>query len=326
MAASDQMKKNIGFFFSLILFWVVPLIASADPIDVNKYWSNIPAGIDPTDTTDSSMCWAAAASNVLTYTGWGMDNSGTSYSKQYDVYHEFLSHFSNAPGTGIAAYQSYFQWHPVIGSSPVIVQLYPDPSQPNAFINQAQALISQGYGLYLSLQIGHAVTLWSFGVSATGIPYITITDSDDYYQGTKTYEIVQITEGFSAGHWAIRNYRTSDGRMIEYAILRRIDALAPQNIVAGNDFIPIDTNVIGGTSQWFRVNVPIFAPGLLIPIDLPVFRYSVPANWTTDEPDGPYLTPEPPLAALLLPCLAGLSLLARFRKKSSHLSIKPHLR
>jgi len=241
MPAANRLRIRLAVVCILVPL-LMPAPAAAVYEDVNKYWDSIPAGIDPTDTSDSSMCWAATASNVLTYTGWGIDNASTAYPREYDVYHEYLGQTPNAPGTGIAAYQSYFQWHPVpvVSSSPVIVQLYPDTSQPGVFISQAQALLGQGYGLYLSLSIGHAVTLWDIGTTATGIRTVTITDSDDHYAGTRTYELVQITEGFSAGNWAIRNFRRFDGVVIDYAILRRIDALAPPNITAGQNFIPID--------------------------------------------------------------------------------------
>lgn len=314
MEAVDRVKGRAGFFFLLLFFLMVPSIALGTTFDVNKYWSNIPPGIDPTDTSDSSMCWAATASNVLAYTGWGIDNPGTTYFEQYEIYHEFLSHFPNAPGTGINAYQSYFQWHPVIGASPVIVQLYPEPDNPNLFLQQAQNLLSQDYGLYLSLQIGHAVTLWSFGTTGTGFNYITVTDSDDYYSGTRTYEIIPITEGLWSGYWAIHNYRPNDRVTFEYAIMRRIDALAPLSISAGDDFVPFGFNVVE-SPKWTRVNLPIFAPELQNPFEVKVFRYSVPGD--LDEPDGPYLTPEPPLIAYLFPCLIGWCFWKRFRNPSA---------
>ncbi len=313
-------QRSIFAAVCILIPLLLPPPAAAVHEDVNKYWDSIPAGIDPTDTTDSFMCWAAAASNVLTYTGWGVDNASTAYLREYDVYHEFLSRLSNAPGTGIAAYQSYFQWHPAVGPSPVIVQLYPDTSRPAVFISQAEGLLASGYGLYLSLSIGHAVTLWGFGTTAAGIRTVTITDSDDGSAGIRTYELAQITEGFSAGNWVIRNYRTPDGRTID-AVLRRIDALAPSSYQAeeGWTFIPLeDGTPLGGSNanNWYRVDSPIFLPGGVIPIALPMtlFRYAVPAGWTADEPDGPYVTvPEPSTALLMLAALAGLAAFARGR-------------
>lgn len=318
MPAVNRLRIPLAVVCILVSL-LLPSPAAAVYEDVNKYWDSIPAGIDPTDSSDSYMCWAATASNVLAYTGWGIDNASTAYARQYDVYHEYLGQTPNAPGTGIEAYQSYFRWHPAVGPSPVIVQIYPDTAQPGVFIDQAQALLAGGYGLYLSLSIGHAVTLWDIGTTAAGIRTVTITDSDDRYAGTQTYELVQITEGISAGRWAIRDYRLFDGRTIEYAVMRRIDALAPYGygVDSGLTYIPYNDGVpIGGSStgNWVRVDNPTFLPGGLIPIEVPMtlFRYAVPAGWTADEPDGPYVSvPEPSTAWLLLAGLAGLATFAR---------------
>ncbi|HNQ00962.1 MAG TPA: PEP-CTERM sorting domain-containing protein [Syntrophales bacterium] len=319
MPAANR-PRSILAVVSILIALLLPPPAAAVNEDVNKYWDSIPAGIDPTDTTDSFMCWAAAASNVLSYTGWGIDNASTAYPREYDIYHEFLSRLSNAGGYGIAAYQSYFQWHPAVGPSPVIVQLYPDTSQPAVFISQAQGLLASGYGLYLSLSIGHAVTLWDLALTGSGIGTVTITDSDDGFEGIRTYELVQITEGFSEGNWAIRNYRTPSGMTID-AVLRRIDALAPDSyqVEEGLTFIPLgDGTPLGGSNanNWYRVDNPIFLPGGVIPIAVPMtlFRYAVPAGWTADEQDGPYVTvPEPSTALLLLAGLVGVAAFARGR-------------
>lgn len=292
---------------------LVPLILSSPAAavneDVNKYWS-IPPGIDPADTTDSTMCWAAAASNVLAYTGWGVDNASGGHAKEYDVYHEFLASYPNQGGTGTEAFRSYFQWHyggaGALPLPPVIVQLYQTPANPVDFIDQARSLISQGYGLYLSLGIGHAVTLWDIVPSSRyGAWVVTITDSDDYWTGTKTFEIVQLTEGYTAGYWSLVGYSIG-GRDYDTVLLRRIDALAPPGTTVGGEGLSPLPGAPGPITQ-----LPITLPGIVQPAV--VFRYAVPGGWTADEPDGPYAVPEPSAALLLVAGLAGLAAFARGR-------------
>lgn len=52
--------------------------------DVNKYWTN-----------DTQLCWAAAVSNALAWTGWNQamaQASGTDVMNEWEIYDYFISH------------------------------------------------------------------------------------------------------------------------------------------------------------------------------------------------------------------------------------------
>ena len=118
------MKKAMFFrvvALSFLLLFTVSTHAFAlqylhpEVYDVNKYVNSgvpIPAGVDPHDTSDSLLCWAAAASNVLMYTDWGFDRDLDGIVEPYDdLYHFYLQAFPNAGGSGAAAYGSYVPVH-----------------------------------------------------------------------------------------------------------------------------------------------------------------------------------------------------------------------
>jgi len=89
--------------FTLILSPTAQAFTLSPQYDVNKYWWDIPTSIDPYNTSDQNMCWAAAAANVLTYTGWAVDvtDGGDLYPTEYDAYINFWKTFRMRPGRGI---------------------------------------------------------------------------------------------------------------------------------------------------------------------------------------------------------------------------------
>ena len=54
MPAANR-PRSILAVVSILIALLLPPPAAAVNEDVNKYWDSIPAGIDPTDTTDSFM-------------------------------------------------------------------------------------------------------------------------------------------------------------------------------------------------------------------------------------------------------------------------------
>lgn len=281
---------------ALLALFAAP--AAGTPYDVNKYWDSIPAGLDPGDTSDSLMCWAATGANVLTYTGWGIDDttSGDPYAREYDVYHEFLANYPNQRGNGTNAYNSYFDWN-YPGSTATIVQLYPDTAAPGDFLTEMFNLKDQGYGLYLSINMGHAITMWDYtqmtpvggGSSAY---FITVSDSDDAVNGTQLYQIME-----SGGYWRLQDFYGSDNWYI-----RRVDALRPRFMQIDLDRVYLDhlqLLSLNPQSQWTQVAQPTHT----------LYRYS-PLGADLELYEGPYslvTIPEPSISMLVLTGLATLA-------------------
>jgi len=271
--------------------------------DVNKYWGSIPAGLDPADTSDSLMCWAATGANVLTYTGWGIDDTTAPdpYSREYDVYHEFLDFYPNERGSGTKAYDAYFDWN-WAASTPTVVQLYPDPADPGDFLTEMFNLTDQNYGLYLSINMGHAITMWDYteitpvGGGASTY-FIEVSDSDDAVNGTQTYQIIE-----SGGYWRLQDFYGSDNWYI-----RRVDALRQRFMQINTDLLYFQQLTLTPYSPWTQV---------VAQQPYTLYRYSTLAA-IPEQFEGPFaLTtiPAPSVAMLVLTGLAALTGAARRRK------------
>jgi len=284
-----------------VCLWITLMSLCSGPalgaFDVDKYWDSIPAGLDG-DTSDSLMCWAATGANVLTYTNWNVKDATNSYSDEYDVYHEFLANYSNERGSGTKAYDAYFAWHHA-SETPTVVQLYPDPADPETFRTEMFNLKNQGYGLYLSINMGHAITMWDYEDTGGGYR-ITVTDSDSDGVGSdlQTYDIVE-----SGGYWRLQDFYGSDNWYI-----RRVDALQQRYPMLVAEFLPL-----------YLQQRLTFDPWVQVPVQLPytLYRYS-PAGVNLEMYEGPYsLTPipEPTVSMLVLTGMATLTGAARRRRK-----------
>ncbi|MBN2133871.1 MAG: VPLPA-CTERM sorting domain-containing protein [Sedimentisphaerales bacterium] len=289
---------------STVCVWITLMSLCSGPVwgspyDVDKYWDSIPTGLD-TDTSDSLMCWAATGSNVLTYTNWYVEDTTNSYSKEYDVYHEFLANYPNERGSGTKAYDAYFGWHHP-SETATVVQLYPDPADPETFRTEMFNLKNQGYGLYLSINMGHAITMWDYEVLAGGGYRITVTDSDSDGPGsdTQTYEIVE-----SGGYWRLQDFYGSDNWYI-----RRVDALQQRYPMLIEDFLPLYLPERLTLDPWVQIQAPVQLPYTL-------YRYSTLAV-IPEQFEGPFAVttiPAPSVAMLVLTGLATLGGAARRRK------------
>ncbi len=188
----------------------------------------------PSNTEDDLLCWAATASNVLAWTGWG-DVDGMTNSDENFAY--FQDHWTDAGSLmrfgwewwldGTNSSQGWSGWSQVdvAGGG-----FYPSDSYGDyAHIAQAPAnsmatvdsYLRSGYGVGLGIYGpgGHAITAWGVNYTA-GNPSdyqgIWVTDSDDskYIEGAadrlRYYEVENVS-----GSWYLQDYYGSDSWYID---------------------------------------------------------------------------------------------------------------
>jgi hypothetical protein len=172
---------------------------------------------------DSNMCWAAAASNILEWTGLGKVGGMTTAG---DIFGYFKSHWTNVGGemedgwnwwfTGINPNQGvpfYSQvvvqggnFYPSLNFSNYFHEMSGEPCEALSTVDQ---YLHDGYGTTLSigcLSGAHAITCWGFQYDSQYDPanpnYYTgiyVTDSDDNYYGLQYYPVE-----YSNGEWYLQ--------------------------------------------------------------------------------------------------------------------------
>ncbi|MFH0809754.1 MAG: hypothetical protein V2A77_04720 [Pseudomonadota bacterium] len=166
--------------------------------DVNKTWNG----------GDYNMCWAAAASNILAWGGWGtrdLDTAG-------EIFSDFKQHWTDY---GSLPYIGWQWWLDGVAEVPTDSLWWSRPQNPadpggghwkgvyqfedyfyswTSGASTLQAVdycLHNGYGVTLAIQLnggtgGHALTVWGYDYSTEVDQYYTnlwVTDSDDNYDG-----------------------------------------------------------------------------------------------------------------------------------------------
>lgn len=121
------MKGKVVFFFLVLLIGVAGLAGPAFGTsyfgydewgddtwhDADKTWSN---------TDDDLMCWAAAASNILAWTGWG-NPADENFTGHDDMFGHFQEHWTDSGGWMEYGWNWWFDGtEPPAGSSEVDVK------------------------------------------------------------------------------------------------------------------------------------------------------------------------------------------------------------
>lgn len=179
-----------------------------------------------TNSDDDLLCWAAAASNMLAYTGWGFPDSAN-FSGSDDIFKYFQYYWSDNGGNMLYGTQWWFDGTNPMQSEDSWSQLevaggggfystsyFIDAYRfVNSFTldNSAMDTISQylhsGYGVGLSIANntqGHAITVWGYEFDDDGYLGLWVTDSDD------SDDLVYYNVFFSGSDWHLDDYYGSD--------------------------------------------------------------------------------------------------------------------
>ena len=234
------MKKLMVFMCAMLLVLGITGISVAAPVYVYDGGLGMGTWSDVNKTSvvgapDSLMCWAAAASDVLAWTGWrGWDSGTSSYiDTAATIYAQFDAGWGNHIGSAVYAYEWWMTDHTTANSNfgetldsqgrnfyPGVVS---DPHVAGSVVNFVQdgvagqiytwldTYINADRGIVASIDVpdgpggigpySHAVAVWGWDIVAGEI---YITDSDDGMTALKTYGFYQ-----SGGEVYIGNYTNS---------------------------------------------------------------------------------------------------------------------
>nr|WP_319396603.1 hypothetical protein [uncultured Desulfobacter sp.] len=171
--------------------------AFADDYYIYDDWGGTWTDVDKEWTDDTVLCWAAASSNILNYTGWG----AVAGNSAAELFSYFNNAFSDAGSLENYAYEWWFSgtYRPqkAEGWAQLEVEnagaFYPDlnvndymrvETQGEDGFSNALSLIDtwmeEGYGVSLGISSAHSITAWGFSYDEAGLyTGIYVTDSDD---------------------------------------------------------------------------------------------------------------------------------------------------
>jgi len=183
----------------------------------------------PSNTEDDLMCWAAAASNVLAWTGWGTVSGMTTSD---DIFAYFQDHWTDQGGLMRYGWDWWFDgtnpsqgWD---GWSQVDVPgggFYPAENFNDYFyrtdldsaaLSAIDNYLRSGYGVSIGIYGpgGHAITVWGFNYNPSDpSDYygIWVTDSDDSKFTDSPPDRLRYYEvEYSGGKWYLQNYYGSN--------------------------------------------------------------------------------------------------------------------
>lgn len=183
------------------------------------------------NTEDDLMCWAAAASNVLTWGGWGT----ATYNTTDKAFKHFQDHWTDNVGYIWIGYKYWFDGSTSPYSTLSVVDVpgggnfyptlnfseYYSGSSRGNLMASIDAMMRKGYGIGLTISNGsaysHAVTAWGFDyyydavLAAMQYTAVYITDSDDGILGLRKYPL-ELKDGkwYLSGNysgWRVTNYQ-----------------------------------------------------------------------------------------------------------------------
>jgi len=251
------MKSKVLVFLLMLCIAVAVAVGSARaaPVLLDGVSSTVYYDADKTGG-DSNLCWAASASNVLAWSGWGGLNTDPALgdgNNEDAVYSHLRSDFSQANLNQSGLSKDAWQWwftEPGLGSysfndyySSVDPINFDNPSDPNYSLytdDFIQTYIGvEGYGTVLSIQrwvsgdiyLSHAITLWGYeDTNSDGtIDTIYATNSDD---GGDVWQTYGLLIGSDKGSfplyndvWFLDGYTSNQSE--DWWFITRLQGLAP---------------------------------------------------------------------------------------------------
>jgi hypothetical protein len=181
------------------------------------------------NTEDDLMCWAAAASNVLAWTEWGLPPD-QGFTDEDSIFQHFQKHWPDGAGHLIDAWKWWFTDKEELSEANVpegggfwsssgyrFEDYYHVETDRTKALTAIADSVDKGYGVALDLlgrPGGHTITCWGYEQDEEG-KYLGIytTDSDDTRQGLQYYPVDQDTDSQEwAGYkdwWYFTYYRDS---------------------------------------------------------------------------------------------------------------------
>jgi hypothetical protein len=237
MSIRCSVIRTFGLVFASLLLLAAGT-ASADTYyiwdDWGGTWTDAEKASD--NSEDDLLCWAAAASNVLEWTGWGQVGGMTTSDQMFEY---FQDHWTDTGGNPYYGWDWWFDGtndvQGVSGWAQVDVAgggfwtgenyfdyLHYDLDEADA-LPAIDAYLHDGYGT--SLSVGgtgaHSTTVWGLETNADGTyAGIYVTDSDDDKGGAAPrpdvlayYDVV-----LNSGRWYLDDYYGNDGWYITEVI------------------------------------------------------------------------------------------------------------
>jgi hypothetical protein len=171
-----------GVIFVLVMGWGATAIGETycNYYDHDGTWNDV----NKTWIDDSQMCWAAAASNILAWGGWGTAR----YSTAGGIYDYIRSCFPNMGGDPYQAYDFWFYgrrgeggFYPGYG-----LNNYHNSGSP---MQDLATFLHDGQGVHIRVATAgatHALTVWGYDYNPAYSPdddryytHLYYTDSDD---------------------------------------------------------------------------------------------------------------------------------------------------
>jgi hypothetical protein len=215
-------KKSLLIFVAFFSILAISGFAKADTYYVYNYWGGTWHDANKTWDGDNNLCWAAAASNILDWAGWGAQT----YTTQTAIFQYFTDHWTDAGSLPRYAWDWWLNgtlppdwkdWSKVEVSGGNFWPLVPFSSVygegSGDLLAAVDSFFDSGYGvtlaIYTSTGGGHGLTCWGYDYTDLGgtIQYngIYVTDSDDKAEALRYYGLI-----LSGGVYYLDDYFSSD--------------------------------------------------------------------------------------------------------------------
>jgi len=227
--------RNTGRTFLATTLAIVLLFAAGDAVagtyEIWDDWGGTWADAEKTsdNSEDDLLCWAASASNVLEWTGWGQVGGMTTTD---DMFGYFQDHWTDVGGNPYYAWDWWFDgtndspntssWAQVdvsgggFWSGEDISDYRYYSTDDSAAMATIDSWLHSGYGTTISIggAGAHSITVWGFETDSAGDYaglYVTDSDDDEGGTGTRPDKLRYYDVAYSNSRWYLDDYAGSDG-------------------------------------------------------------------------------------------------------------------